>query len=53
MDKVDINILDILQNNGRTTASQIAKIVNLSIPAVTDRIKKLKASNLLRIFLPY
>ena len=50
MDKVDINILDILQNNGRTTASQIAKIVNLSIPAVTDRIKKLKANKLIKNF---
>ena len=50
MDKVDINILDILQNNGRATASQIAKIVNLSIPAVTDRIKKLKANKLIKNF---
>ena len=41
MDKVDIQILEILQKDGRATASDIAKDVKLSIPAVSDRIKKL------------
>ena len=50
VDKVDINILDILQNNGRATASDIAKLVNLSIPAVADRIKKLKEKNIINSF---
>ena len=33
-DKRDIQILEILQENGRSTASDIAKEVKLSIPAV-------------------
>jgi len=36
----DIKILEILQKNGRSTASDIAKEVDLSIPAVGERIKK-------------
>ena len=40
-DNRDIQILEILQNNGRSTASDIAKEVDLSIPAVGERIKKL------------
>ena len=46
-DKTDISILKILQADGRASASEIAKAVNLSIPAVTERIKKLtdKSSN--------
>ena len=45
MDKVDIQILEILQKDGRATASDIAKDVKLSIPAVSERIKKLIRSN--------
>lgn len=41
MDKTDIKILEILQKDGRSSASDIAKKVNLSIPSVSDRIKKL------------
>ena len=37
----DIKIMEILQKNGRSTASDIAKEVDLSIPAVGERIKKL------------
>ena len=35
-DKRDIQILEILQDNGRSTASDIAKEVELSIPAVGE-----------------
>ena len=41
MDITDIKILEILQKDGRFSASDIAKQVNLSIPSVSDRIKKL------------
>lgn len=40
-DKIDIQILQILQDNGRATASEVAKKINMSIPAVGERIKKL------------
>ena len=41
MDITDIKILEILRKDGRSSASDIAKQVNLSIPSVSDRIKKL------------
>ena len=50
MDKVDIQILEILQKDGRATASDIAKDVKLSIPAVSERIKKLIEKNIINIF---
>ncbi len=49
-DKKDIKILDILQADGRSTASDIAKKVDLSIPAVGERIKKLTEKGLIKQF---
>ncbi|MBT3662139.1 MAG: Lrp/AsnC family transcriptional regulator [Candidatus Marinimicrobia bacterium] len=46
----DIKILEILQKNGRSTASEIAKVVDLSIPAVGERIKKLADKGLIERF---
>ena len=40
-DSKDYKILTTLQKNSRTTASEIAEYVEMSIPAVTERIKKL------------
>ena len=42
IDKIDKKILDILQQDGRSSASNIANEIDISIPTVTDRIKKLK-----------
>ena len=44
IDKIDIQIIEILQDNARSTASDIAKEVNLSVPAAGERIKKLTES---------
>ncbi|MBU3160222.1 Lrp/AsnC family transcriptional regulator [Clostridium frigoris] len=41
MDNIDIKILKLLQQNSRVTASEISTQINLSIPAVGDRLKKL------------
>ena len=49
-DNRDIQILEILQKNGRSTASDIAKEVDLSIPAVGERIKKLTEKGLIERF---
>ena len=46
-DNRDIQILKILQGNGRSTASDIAKEVGLSVPAVGERIKKLVEKGLI------
>ena len=41
LDQIDRDILYILQKDSRSSASYIAEKVGMSIPAVTDRIKKL------------
>ena len=47
MDQIDRYILEILQNNSRATASEISKGVELSIPAVSERIKKMEESGMI------
>jgi Lrp/AsnC family leucine-responsive transcriptional regulator len=47
MDLIDTKILNILKNNARITASELSKKVNLSLPAVLDRIKKMEASKII------
>ncbi|MCT8975612.1 Lrp/AsnC family transcriptional regulator [Clostridium sp. CX1] len=47
MDSLDIKILKLLQNNARITASEISSRVNLSVPAVSDRLRKLDASGVI------
>jgi Lrp/AsnC family leucine-responsive transcriptional regulator len=49
-DSKDIQILEILQKDGRSTASDIAKEIDLSIPAVGERIKKLTDKGLISRF---
>lgn len=41
MDKIDREILRLLNSNGRATASEISRSVHLSIPAVAERIRKM------------
>jgi Lrp/AsnC family leucine-responsive transcriptional regulator len=50
IDKIDISILEIIQQDGRASASEIAKTVKLSIPAVGERIKKLTEKGLINKF---
>ncbi len=47
MDIIDIKILNILKENARTKASAIADQIDLSISAVTERIKKLEQSGII------
>lgn len=44
MDTIDREILTLLKQNGRASASEISKRVHLSVPAVGERIKKLEQS---------
>lgn len=48
IDTRDIQILELLQENGRATASEIAKAVQLSVPAIGERIKKLGEQGLIK-----
>ena len=48
IDSIDLKILYILQNNGRSRLADIAEEVELSAPAVMERVKKLEASGVIR-----
>lgn len=47
MDIIDLKILNILKDNARAKASAIADEIDLSISAVTERIKKLEQSGII------
>ena len=47
MDFTDKQILDHLKSNGKATASEISKVVNLSLPAVSERIRKLNKNGII------
>ena len=50
LDQVDRNILEFLQKDGRSSASFIANKIEMSVPAVADRIKKLQESDVIKGF---
>tara|TARA_Y100000588_G_C13740106_1_gene705212 strand:- start:180 stop:641 length:462 start_codon:yes stop_codon:yes gene_type:complete len=47
LDSIDYNILAELQKDGRKSASHIAEKINVSIPTITERIKKLQESGVI------
>jgi Lrp/AsnC family leucine-responsive transcriptional regulator len=50
MDEKDKLILSLLQKDGRMTASEMAEKVDLSVPAVTERMRKLTEGGVLKEF---
>ena len=52
LDSIDNKILMLLSQDGRQPASAIAEKVGLSVPATTDRIKKLQDSGVILGFKP-
>jgi Lrp/AsnC family leucine-responsive transcriptional regulator len=42
IDETDIRILKALQSKGRTKRNELAEIVGLSVPSVSERLKKLE-----------
>ena len=50
VDEIDLRILKFLQNDGRKTASKIARKLDLAVPTITDRIKKLRKSSVIKGF---
>jgi Lrp/AsnC family leucine-responsive transcriptional regulator len=48
LDAIDRDIVALLQSNGRLSQEQIAQKVNLSRPAVHERIKRLEEQDILR-----
>ena len=47
VDTLDIKMLNILQKNARTKRNQIAEEVGLSIPSVSERLKKLEENGII------
>lgn len=50
MDYLDQEILKILQKNCRTSLSSISRQIHLSIPACTERLKKLEANGTIKSY---
>lgn len=47
VDTIDFKILAVLKENSRSTSSEISKKVNLSIPAVAARIRKMEDAEII------
>lgn len=47
LDDIDKKILQILQGQGRTKRNKLAEIVGLSVPAVSERLKKLEDNGII------
>jgi Lrp/AsnC family transcriptional regulator, leucine-responsive regulatory protein len=48
LDRIDLRLLDLLQDNARTSQHDLAVAVGLSSPAVAERIRKLEDRGALR-----
>lgn len=47
MDKINANIIEILQANARISISELTKQVHLSAPAVAERVGRLEEQNII------
>ena len=47
IDETDVKILELLQKQGRTRRNDLADKVGLSLPAVSDRLRKLEESGVI------
>ena len=47
LDDIDIQILDILQSKGRTRRNELAEEVGLSLPSVSERLRKLEEAKII------
>ena len=48
LDEIDIKILKHLQHDGRAQRNQLAEIVHLSVPSVSERMRKLEEKGLIQ-----
>lgn len=48
IDKIDTELLELLQGNGRTSQHDLARAVGLSAPAVAERLRKLEDRGILK-----
>ncbi|MGA9406420.1 MAG: Lrp/AsnC family transcriptional regulator, partial [Bacteroidota bacterium] len=47
LDDIDITILEILQKEGRTRRNELAELVGLSLPAASERLRKLEEAGII------
>ncbi len=47
LDETDIKILQVLQKHGRTKRNELAEFVGLSVPSVSERLKKLEDNQII------
>ena len=47
IDSIDVNILEVLQDNARVSISDLSKKVNLSLSAVSERLRKLEQGKII------
>jgi Lrp/AsnC family leucine-responsive transcriptional regulator len=50
LDELDIQLLEALQRNARSTFAELGTLVGLKAPAVHDRVKRLEARGLIRSY---
>ena len=50
LDRIDTQLLALLQDNGRISQHDLAKAVGLSAPAVAERLRKLEERGVIRYF---
>jgi Transcriptional regulators len=48
LDKIDCELLSILQQEGRTKRNELAEKVGLSLPAVSERLRKLEEEGIIQ-----
>ena len=47
LDDIDVTIMEILQKEGRTRRNELAELVGLSLPAASERLRKLEEANII------
>ncbi len=50
MDDIDMKLLDLLQDNSRISITELSKLVNLSRPSISARIKKMEDEGIIENF---
>lgn len=48
IDEIDVTILELLQANGRMKRNAISEVVGLSVPSVSERMRKLEERRVIR-----
>lgn len=51
LDEIDITILNLLQGNARVKRNELADKTGLSIPSVTDRLRKLEENKIIESYI--